>query len=132
MGHLGARLVHVGVGHVEVEATLRPQLTQQHGYMHAGVSAALADTAGGYAALSLFPADASVLSSEFKVHLLRPACGPVVRAVAHVVRPGSTLTVCDLEAYDVALDGTRGQLVLKGSQTLVRLDGVSDSPPDAA
>jgi uncharacterized protein (TIGR00369 family) len=116
MRHLGARLVFVGVGSVRIELDGRPEVSQQHGYIHAGATSAVADTAGGYAALSVFPEDADVLTVEYKLNLLAPARDRV-EAVGTVLRSGRTLTVCRLEVYS----GT--QLVAAGQQTLIRIAG---------
>jgi uncharacterized protein (TIGR00369 family) len=97
MKTLGARLVSVVPGEVALELPFDPRLTQQNGFLHAGVVAALADNACGYAALSLMPAAAEVLSVEFKVNLMRPAAASLFRAVGRVVRAGRTLTVCTAE-----------------------------------
>ncbi|MBD4298370.1 hotdog fold thioesterase, partial [Xanthomonas citri pv. citri] len=77
----------------------RPQLSQQHGFFHAGMVSTVADSAGGYAAYTLFPADSSVLTVEFKVNLIAPADGERVRALGQVIRSGRTLTICELKAY---------------------------------
>ena len=98
MGHLGARLARLGSGHVEIEVPFRPQLSQQHGYFHAGVVATVMDSSAGYAALSLMPPGSSVLSVEFKVNLLAPAVGDLLRARGEVVRSGRTITVCRFDA----------------------------------
>jgi uncharacterized protein (TIGR00369 family) len=93
MGTLGAWLVDVTPGVVSIEATLGQRLTQQHGYFHGGVVAALADSAGGYAALTLMPVDADVVTVEYKVNFMKPAVGPLLRATGSVVRSGRTITV---------------------------------------
>lgn len=97
MGTVGARLVKVERGHVVIEWPFRSDLTQQHGFLHAGVVAAVADSACGYAALSTMPDGVAVLSVEFKVNLMRPAAGELFRAVGKVLRAGRTLTVCQAE-----------------------------------
>jgi len=99
MQTLGARLVEVAPGHVSIELTPRPELSQQNGYLHAGVLTSIADSACGYAARTLMPAGSNVLSVEFKVNLLAPATGSVVRADARVVRSGRTLTVCEADVF---------------------------------
>ena len=91
MKHLGARLVEADSGRCTIVVDHRPQLTQQHGFFHAGVATSLSDTAGGYAALSLAPAGSSVLSVEFKINLLAPAQGEQLRASAEVVKAGRRL-----------------------------------------
>jgi uncharacterized protein (TIGR00369 family) len=97
MSTLGARLSEVEPGRVTVELRHRADLTQQHGFLHAGVLASVADSACGYAALSLMPAGAAVLSVEFKINLMKPARGTLFQARAAVVRAGRTLTVCSAE-----------------------------------
>jgi uncharacterized protein (TIGR00369 family) len=97
MATLGARLAGVEPGRVIIELPFRADLTQQHGFLHAGVVAAVADSACGYAALTLMAPGAAVLSVEFKINLIRPAAGTLFRAVGAVVRAGQTLTVCNGE-----------------------------------
>jgi uncharacterized protein (TIGR00369 family) len=119
MSHLGARLGHVGPGCVHVVLPARREVTQQNGYFHAGATSAVADTAGGFAALTLFPEDSSVLSVEYKINLLAPGEGDHIEAVGTVLRAGRTLTVCRLEVYGVR--GTARSLVATGQQTLIRV-----------
>jgi uncharacterized protein (TIGR00369 family) len=99
METIGARLVRVAAGEVEIELPCRADLTQQHGFVHAGVVTALADTACGYAAFTLMPAGVGVLSVEYKINLLAPARGELLVARGRVVRPGRTLTVCAGEVF---------------------------------
>jgi uncharacterized protein (TIGR00369 family) len=94
MRTIGAWLVEVAPGEVTLELPYRADLAQQHGYLHAGIVAAVVDSACGYAALSLMETDAAVLSVEFKVNMLAPAAGTSFRAVGRVVRSGRTITVC--------------------------------------
>ena len=101
MQTIGARLARIAPGQVEITLPYRPDLTQQHGYLHAGIVTAIADTACGYAAYSLMPAGASVLSVEFKVNLLRPAVGKEFSARAQVIKPGRTLTVVSADVYSL-------------------------------
>ncbi|MGW3423960.1 PaaI family thioesterase [Streptomyces phaeochromogenes] len=121
MTHLGARLAHIGPGRVHILLPARPEVTQQHGYVHAGATSAIADTAGGYAALTLFEEDSEVLTVEYKINLLAPAAGDHLEAVGTVLKPGRTLTVCRLEVYGVQGDGER-KLVANGQQTLIRVN----------
>jgi len=123
---IGAELSLVAPGHVEIELPFRGDLTQQHGFFHAGVTSTVADSAGGYAAFSLFPVEASVLTVEYKINLVAPAKGERLRAVGRVLRPGRTLTLCDLEVF--ALEAGEAKLCAKGLQTIMRLDGRSDMP----
>ena len=99
METLGALLIRIDAGAVEIALPYRPELTQQHGFMHAGVVATILDNACGYAAFSLMPADVAVLTVEYKINLLRPAQGEQLIARARVVRAGHTLTVCEGDAY---------------------------------
>ncbi|WP_412061479.1 PaaI family thioesterase [Rubrivirga sp. IMCC45206] len=97
MQTLGAELVAVRPGEVAIALPFRADLTQQHGYLHAAATTAIADSACGYAALSLMAPGHDVLSVEFKVNLLAPAAGDRFVAVGRVLRPGRTLTVCAAE-----------------------------------
>ena len=101
MTTLGARLVSVEAGRVVIELPFRKDLTQQHGFLHAGALATIADSACGYAALSMMSADAAVLSVEFKINLMKPAAGELFRATGKVVRAGRTLTVCSGEVQAI-------------------------------
>jgi uncharacterized protein (TIGR00369 family) len=121
MATLGCRLVRVVAGEAEIEVPCRQDLTQQHGYVHAGVVAAIADTACGIAAFTLMPADAAVLSVEFKLNLLAPAAGDRLVARGRVLRPGRTLTACTGEV--VAVAGGRETLVASMLATMMALRG---------
>ena len=90
---LGAELVDAGGGRAVIEVPYREDLTQQHGYFQGGVVTAIADTACGYAAYTTMPADASVLTVEFKINLMNPAAGERLRAEARVHKAGRTLVV---------------------------------------
>jgi uncharacterized protein (TIGR00369 family) len=120
MSHLGARLAHNGPGRAHIVLPARPEVTQQHGYVHAGATSAIADSAGGYAALTLFDEESEVLTVEYKINLLAPAAGAHLEAIGTVLKPGRTLTVCQLEVYSVQADGAR-KLVANGQQTLIRV-----------
>jgi uncharacterized protein (TIGR00369 family) len=122
---LGAEMARVEPGLVEIELPYRDALTQQHGFFHAGATSTIADSAGGYAAFTLFPADASVLTAEYKINLVAPAAGERLRARGRVIKPGRTLTTCDLEVFAVQADGTE-KLCAKGLQTLAVVRGRSD------
>jgi uncharacterized protein (TIGR00369 family) len=120
MGHLGARLGHVAPGCAHIMLPHRAEVTQQHGYFHAGVVGAIADGAGACAAMTLFPEDASLLGVEYKLNFLAVAAGEHVEAVGTVLKAGRTLTVCRLEVF-AGQDGRR-TLVAAGQQTLIRVD----------
>ncbi len=126
MGLLGARLARVEPGAVEIELPFRRDLCQQHGFFHAGVTSTIADSAGGYAGFSLFPADASVLTVEFKMNMLAPADGELLRALGRVIKPGRTLTVTEAEV--VVVKNGRARPCAHMVQTLMCLQGRPDMP----
>ncbi|NWG74226.1 MAG: PaaI family thioesterase [Rubrivivax sp.] len=99
MHTLGAVLDSVEPGRVVVTMHHRPELTQQHGFVHAGIVSTALDSACGYAAYSLMPADAAVLTIEFKVNLLAPARGPWFRFEGQVTKAGRTISVVDGRAW---------------------------------
>ena len=99
MALIGAQLTRVEPGVVEIELPFRADLTQQDGYLHAGVITTVADSAAGYAAYTLMPAASRVLSIEFKVNLLRPARGELFVARAEVIKAGRTLTVVRADVF---------------------------------
>lgn len=101
MNSIGAELRTVEPGIVEIAFSYRPELTQQNGYIHAGVLATVADSACGYAAYSLMPPGSGVLSVEFKVNLLRPARGQSFLARAEVIKAGRTLTVVGADVFGI-------------------------------
>jgi len=120
MHHLGARIAHIGPGRVHIVLPSRPEVTQQHGYFHAGATSSIADSAGGYAAFTLFPEGTSVLTVEFKINLLAPAEGDQLEAVGTVIKPGRTLTICRLEVFGIT--STQRTLVAAGQQTLIQIE----------
>ena len=123
MRTIGARIVRVEHGHVELELPFREDLTQQHGFLHAGIVTTLVDSACGYAAFSLMESDAAVLTVEFKTNLLAPAGGERFRFVGEVVRPGRTLTVSEGRAY--ATEGAAEKLIATMTATLMAVRGRS-------
>jgi uncharacterized protein (TIGR00369 family) len=122
---IGAEITRGEPGQVEIVLPYREDLCQQHGFFHAGVTSTIADSAGGYAAFSLFPADASVLTTEFKINLLAPAAGERLRALGRVVKPGRTLTICDVEVF--AVRHGQEKICAKLLQTLMTLHGKPDT-----
>jgi uncharacterized protein (TIGR00369 family) len=99
MTTLGATLDSVSPGMVEIIVSPHPAILQQHGFVHGGVVSAIADSAAGYAALSLMPADTGVLTTEFKINFLAPAAGERILAGGRVVKAGRTLTLTQAEVY---------------------------------
>lgn len=105
MRTIGAELTLVTPGIIEIEMPFSDQLTQQHGFLHAGVISTALDSACGYAAFSLFPESTSVLTIEFKVNLLAPGKGERFLFRGSVTKPGRTIVVADGQAYAIAADG---------------------------
>jgi uncharacterized protein (TIGR00369 family) len=105
MDLIGAKLGRVEPGLVEISLPYRSDLAQQHGYLHGGIVATIADTACGYAAYTLMPPNAEVLAVEFKINLLRPAKGEEFLARAEVLKSGRTLTVARADVFSVSKEG---------------------------
>jgi uncharacterized protein (TIGR00369 family) len=124
MATLGARIVSVVPGEVLIELPWREELAQQHGVLHAGAVASIADSACGYAALSLMPAGSGVMSVEFKVNLLAPGRGDRFLASGRVRRAGRTLTVC--EGTVRVIRGAEEREVAIMTATMIRLEGRPD------
>jgi uncharacterized protein (TIGR00369 family) len=120
METLGIAIARLAPGEIELVMGYRPDLTQQHGFIHAGIIATALDSACGYAAFSLMPADAAVLTVEFKTNLLAPARGERFLFRGQVVKPGRTLTVCEARAFALA-DGLPEVLVATMTGTLMAL-----------
>jgi uncharacterized protein (TIGR00369 family) len=127
MTSFGARLAELQPGMAEIRVRHRSELTQQHGYFHAGVSGAIADTACGYAAYTLMSEDSSVLTVEYKLNLLAPAEGEELIARARVVRSGRTLKVCTADIY-AHKNGTEAHCATMLA-TIMCLAGKSDRAP---
>ena len=127
MALVGAELIDVAPGAVDIALTFRDDLTQQHGYMHAAVITGIVDSACGYAALTLMPAGTEVLTVEFKVNFVAPAKGHRVIARGRVTKPGRTITVCAGDAYMEPLDGGEERLVATMLATMIAVPGSADS-----
>jgi uncharacterized protein (TIGR00369 family) len=117
---LGASLVRVAAGEVDIALPFSDQLAQQHGFVHAGAIASVLDSACGYAASTLMAADAAVLTVEFKVNLLEPAVGDRFLARAKVIRAGRTISVCRAEAV---AEGGSETLVALMTATIMSVEG---------
>lgn len=124
MATIGATLAGVEPGEVVIELPWAQGLTQQHGFLHAGMVATALDSACGYAAFTLMPADAGVLTIEYKINLLAPARGQRFRMVGSVVKPGRTVTVTEGRAW--AIDEGREKLIATMGATLMTVLGRSD------
>lgn len=121
MATFGASLQAVRKGEVEIVLPFTAALVQQHGFIHAGVLATIADTACGYAALTLMPTEAAVLTTEFKINLLSPAKGERFMAYGRVVRPGRKLMVCLGEVF--AQEGQARKQVALMTASMMVVDG---------
>jgi uncharacterized protein (TIGR00369 family) len=121
MQTLGATLGKVTSGQVEIMLVPKPEVSQQHGFVHAGAVSAIADSAAGYAALSMMPMDRSVLTTEFKVNLLAPATGDLIIARGKVVKAGRTLTLAQTEVF--AKKEGKEQLIALLTATFMAVEG---------
>ena len=120
MDLIGAELTRIEPGVIEITLPYRTDLTQQHGYIHAGIVTTIADSACGYAAYTLMPPGSDVLAVEFKVNLMRPAKGETFFARAEVIKSGRTLTVVRADVH--ALTGAQRELVAIMQGTMMRLE----------
>ena len=130
MRTLGATLGSIAPGLVEIAIRPAPAISQQHGFVHAGAVSAIADSAAGYAALSLMPSGTGVLTTEFKINLLAPAAGDRIVARGRVVKAGRTLTVAQSEVY--AESGGQEKLVALLTATLMSVEADQEISDEAA
>jgi uncharacterized protein (TIGR00369 family) len=121
MTTLGATLGAISPGSVEIILRPSPAISQQHGFVHAGAVSAIADSAGGYAALSLMSAGRGVLTTEFKINLIAPAAGERIIARGRVVKPGRTLTVVQTEVF--AESQGQEKLIALLTATMMSIEG---------
>ena len=121
---IGAAMTGLAPGYCAIAIQPHPEILQQHGYVHAGIVATLVDSAGGFAGFTLFPADSSVLTVEFKLNLLAPATGDRLVAEGFVVKPGRTLVITRGEVH--AEKGGQRTLVALMQQTLIVMHGKPD------
>jgi uncharacterized protein (TIGR00369 family) len=125
MATLGVSLEAVEPGRVVLAMAHQAPFTQQHGFVHAGIVSTALDSACGYAAFSLMPPDAAVLTIEFKVNLLAPAKGPHFRFEGQVVKPGRTISVVDGRALQFDTDG-KEKLIATMTATVMAVTGRDD------
>jgi uncharacterized protein (TIGR00369 family) len=123
---LGITLDAVASGRVALAMAHRADLTQQHGFLHAGVLATALDSACGYAAFTLMPAGAGVLTIEFKINLLAPARGPLLRFEAQVTKSGRTISVVDGQAFQFEPGAAERKLVATMTATVMTVLGRDD------
>lgn len=121
MTTLNAQITHLAAGEVDISFDWAPGLTQQHGFIHAGMLSTALDSACGYAGFSLMPADAGVLTIEFKSNLLAPAKGQRFRCEGRVLKPGRTIIVAEGRAY--AIDEGQEKLCATMQCTLMAVQG---------
>jgi len=114
---IGAEMTKVAPGEIHIEMPFSPALTQQHGYIHAGIITSIVDSACGYAAYTLMPAHSGVLTVEYKVNFLRPASGEKFVGIGRVIKPGRNLTVCLGEA--LAYEKGEGKLIATMQATMM-------------
>ncbi len=126
MGTIGARLVKVAPGEIDIDMPVRDDLKQQHGYVAAAIVTAIVDTACGYAAMSLMPAGATVVTVEYKVNFISPAHGERLLAHGRVVKPGRALTVCAGEVYALSGDASKAVATMLG--TMLALQDIAEVP----
>lgn len=119
MQTLGAELTEVSEGHVVIEASLSPAVSQQQGAAHAGLTFAIGDSSAGYASLSMMPKDCEVVTAEMKIHLLAPAVGERLVAIGRVVKPGRRLFVAASDIWAVTGDERRQVATLLGTMVPV-------------
>ena len=121
MSTLGAAILRIAPGAVDIALSPSPSVSQQHGFVHAGAVSAIADSAAGYAALSLMPPGAGVLTTEFKINLVAPAVGERIIARGRVVKSGRTLTLAQTEVFSESAGGEK--LVALLTATLMTIEG---------
>ena len=126
MATLGIALGDVAPGRALLRMRVRPELTQQHGFLHAGIVSTGLDTACGYAAFSLMPAEAGVLTIEFKVNLLAPARGPELVFEGEVTKAGRTISVADARAFETGDAKAGRKLVATMTATIMTVLGRAD------
>ena len=123
MAFIGAALTELQPGYCEIQLRFRPELSQQDGFFHAGIVSTIADSAAGYAGYTLMPADSRVLTVEYKMNLLAPACGEHLIARGQVIKNGRTLVIAKADV-GVVLDGTETPCATL-LETLISLTSVS-------
>jgi len=126
MTTIGARIAALRPGYCEIELPFRRDLCQQHGFLHAGITTTIADSAAGYAAFSLMPSGASVLTVEFKVNLMAPAAGDVFMGRGRVIKPGRTLLAVEADVIARGPDGEKS--VAQMLATMMCLADKADAP----
>ncbi len=126
MATFGVGIESVEAGRVVLSMSHRADLTQQHGFLHAGVVATALDSACGYAAFTLMPVGAGVLTIEFKINLLAPARGPLLRFEGRVAKAGRSISVVDGQAFQSEPGEAERKLVATMTATIMTVTGRDD------
>ncbi len=126
MNFIGAKLIKIRPGYCEIHLAYKKELSQQHGFFHAGVIGTIADNSGGYAAYTLMPADSSIFTVEYKLNLIAPGDGDLLIGRGQVIKSGRTLTVCETEVF-VVKEGAE-KLCATSLMTLMAMAGKADEP----
>jgi uncharacterized protein (TIGR00369 family) len=126
MALVGAHISELKPGFCEIQVPYKRELSQQHGFFHGGIVGTVADNAGGYAAFTLMPSDASILTVEYKINLVAPGDGERLVAQARVIKAGRTLTLCGSDVFVVKYGAQT--LCASALVTLMALHGKSDEP----
>ncbi len=126
MKFIGANLTDIKPGYCEIRLPFKKELSQQHGFFHAGIIGTIADNAGGYAAYGLMDADSSVLSVEYKLNLVSPGDGELLIGRGEVIKSGKTLKVCRSDVFVVKYGVEK--LCAACQMTLIEMKGVADRP----
>ena len=124
MAHIGAKLGLVEAGRVQIRLPFSERLSQQHGFFHGGITTTIADSACGYSGFTLMPAEASVLTIEYKVNFLAPADGELLIATGHVVKPGRTVIVCHADV--IVHKGGSERLCATMTETMMVMRGLNE------
>ncbi len=125
MNFIGGKVVKVEDGFCEIHLPFKEELTQQHGFFHAGVISTLADNAAGYAAFSKMDANSSILTVEFKLNLMSPGDGEMLIAKAKVLKSGKTLTICRADVF--VIKNGKEKLCAAAQSTLIQLHNQDDN-----
>ena len=120
LASLGAKMTHLSLGHVEIEAPISNAVHNQHNSAHAGLGFTIGDTAGGYAALSYYKAGTNVLTIEYKVNYLEPGIGQCLRAVGRVIRPGGRISVVATDVFAIDGDTEKKIAVMQGTMMVLK------------
>jgi len=126
---LSGKISFISPGELHIETPFDKRFTQQDGYLHAGIVTTLMDSACGYAAFTLMPANSRVLTVEFKVNFLNTAQGERFRAEGHVIKPGKTLTICEGKLFALGEGQEKLVAIMQATMICVRAEGKTTNRP---